>query len=351
MISGDSLFVPLDSKGTSEHDGVELAWPLPPISGGPGEWLRPPDHPAVPLWTLDGLLESLGESIFLAEPEGLTSEVPDTSLAVGTEGVALARAARLVSETAWDSSQAASFALSCAEHVAVRVRSPMLDRGASLGDVLVAARRALSGVGGDEGLLGLVSRLATARRLRRSAGEVADLAFSVTIADEAVDIDALDDPEWDAIAAVRDAVLAAVEAVRHQAFPHLLGAEATRHAHDDDATRSPGGPVSTPWGAFVPGLRGGVVPAYVAAREAAEHARWAAADHGRGAVADPRRGSVADKGGAEPTGEPTGERSGEPAAVPAAEESSGGEERAWQRGMLLSLLRGGPDGALPSGAP
>ncbi|MGH9293116.1 MAG: hypothetical protein ACRDZ6_10130 [Acidimicrobiales bacterium] len=273
VIDDGTFFVTGDGDGTSRYGGTELDWPWPQAGGVPGEWLRSREG-HVALLDLGGLLRVLGERIFVAEPRDESPAAPDD------DGVVTVVEARLVTETAWDGKQAARFALDCAEHVLGDTASPRLRNGASLADVVSAARRALEGGRGDEGLLGSVSRVASARRLRRSADDLAHLAFSVTISDEAAEVDVLDDPDWESIAALRDAVLGAVEAVRHQAFPHLLGTSADRRAHADDAPDVMAVPMDTNWGRFIPGMHGGIVPAYLGAREAAERARQASSDSG-----------------------------------------------------------------------
>ncbi len=305
--SEGTLYVPTDVEGRQFHGDHETRWPLPE---------RTPDGSVIPgaetagsamspltLFSADGLLEELNDRIFVAV-------VPPAALAEDRPWGMAADGARLVAETAWSTSAAAHFALDCAAHVlrlsdAGEVR---LKGGESLGEVVEAARNWLADAdGGSSGLLGRVSRIAIARRLRRSSDRVAALAFGQTVADEALDIDAMDDPAWEAIAATRDAVLAAVDAVRHQAFPQLAERESVRYEEDlvnaSNASPDPE-PVPTPWGTFVVGAPGGIVPASVAARDAAERARQAAGDAGgRGAEA---------------------------------------AERAWQRDRLVAALEEGP---------
>ncbi|MDA8039236.1 MAG: hypothetical protein M0Z69_08760 [Actinomycetota bacterium] len=278
MSETDALFVPTDARGVEYYMEEEFRWPLPHPSGRPGEWLDSGDKAAqsaltgLPLFSLTGLLGELGERIFVAEiapPSGAEARLP---------GVVEVDSARLSAETAWNVQAAARFALDCAEHVLVDPGRLWLPSGATLGEVLRAARSWLESSDGDTGLLGRISRIATARRLRKRGDDIGDLAFSITLEDEAADVDALDDPDWEALAAARDAVLSAVEALRHEAVPQLLESENVRYEEDSGALQPPPEPVDTPWGSFIGGRRAGIVPAWVAARDAASRARDAAAD-------------------------------------------------------------------------
>jgi hypothetical protein len=291
-IPTDALFVPTDRNGRQFHDGEETVWSFPSRAedgdGGtavPGAVKQPPASGQVVLLDLDGLLEELGERIFVATGSGLSP--------------------KLVSETAWSLSAAANFALDCAEHVIANAGSVALASGETLADAIAAARRWLQDASGAEtGLLARLSRLATLRRLRHQAGEVADAAFDVAIDAEAADEDIFDDPRWTAIAAVRDAVLAAIEAVRHDTFPHISDASsAASESERREGVQSPPTVVDTPWGPFRSTHTSAVVPAWVAATEAAERARQAATD----------------AAGADATA----------------------SERAWQRDRLAQVLRGG----------
>jgi hypothetical protein len=289
-IPTDALFVPTDRHGRQFHDGEETVWSLPSPGEDtargtvPGSVKKPPASAQVVLLDLDGLLDELGERIFVATGVG--------------------KSAQLVSETAWSLSAAANFALDCAEHVSASAGSVALASGETLVDAIAAARKWLEDATGDTGLLGRISRLATLRRLRREAGEVGDAAFDAAFDVQAADEDLFEDERWTAIAATRDAVLAAIEAVRHDAFPHITEAssdasESERH----EGVQSPPTVLETPWGSFRSSHTSAVVPAWVAATEAAERARQAATD----------------AAGADATT----------------------SERAWQRDRLAQALRGG----------
>ena len=262
-----TYFVPTDADG-GQHVGDDVtSWPLPSVADDgrviPGEEIEPEMGAPLVLRDLDGLLEDLGERIFLAEIVG--------------EGAG--ERARLREETAWSLHAAARFALDCAEHALVGADDLGLPSGTSLKEVVGSARSFLDE---DEktkdGLLQKMSRLALARRLRRLGSEVADVALVLTAEDERADLDAIDDPRWSTVAAIREAVLSAVEAIRHDAFPRLLEGENRRYEADALAVDEPPDVISTPWGEFTLGNRAGVVPAWVAARDAAARAREATAD-------------------------------------------------------------------------
>lgn len=268
---GTTYFVPTDADGTQHHGEDETKWPLPvPVEGGgfePGEPIEPDMGREIVLRDIDGLLEDLGERIFTAEV-----------LAPTPAGI---EPARLTAETKWSLDEAARFALDCAEHVAGDPTSVVLPSGASLADIFEAARKYLEkNEESGTGLLQSLSRLAMARRLRRLGDEVGSLAMQLTVDDEKTDLDSLDDPAWATVAAMRDSVLSAVETIRHRAFPKLFEGENTKYETEAE-TPSPGPEiVSTPWGNYVAGGQAGVVPAWIAASDAAERARQSAADTG-----------------------------------------------------------------------
>jgi len=97
------------------------------------------------------------------------------------------------------------------------------------------------------------------------------------LADE--DIDALDDPAWTTIASARDAVLGAIEALRHLALPRYVeGREASyaERARQSDDVASIASPMwVTPWGPIVFGAehQSAFAPPWLAARDALERAR------------------------------------------------------------------------------
>ncbi len=306
-IPTDALFVPTDRRGRQFHRGVETLWSFPsPASGAQagssGTVLRPPETGHLVLLDVDGLLDDLSERIFVARRTENTAE--------------------LVNETAWSLRAAARFALDCAEHVTAGLPAQAVPSGDTLPAVLSQVRAWLDDApGADAALLGRVSRIALIHRLRRKGAELADLAFAAAIDNEADAESLFEDERWTAIAAAQEAVLATVEALRHEAFPHLVeagnvkyeeslasGREAGATAVDvvaEGAVAAAGEAAGNPtaaWGMFTPGRHSGIVPAWVAATEAAERARQ----------------SVGDAGGDE----------------------AAKAERAWQRDCLARHLRG-----------
>lgn len=273
-MADETLYVPTDASGTERVGDEALHWALPTLSE-PGRLLGPEGAKPV-LYSLDQLLDVLGERVFVAEPEP----------------------PRLVAETSWTIESAARFALDCAEHAVFDADELTLPSGSSLGDVIRAARQFVDRVAGESdastGLLQRISRLAQARRLRHLGDEVADVARQLTLTDEEADLDALDDGAFSAVAAVRDAVLAAVETIRHVALPQLRESEEDRYERDAEVAVDVASPIYTPWGAFIAGGPRGAAPAWVTAREAAERSRQAAAEaHGAEAGAAERAWQLA----------------------------------------------------------
>lgn len=278
-------FVATDEDGRQGHADEVTAWSFPEVSNGtltPGKVVRAAPS-GVRLLSLDELLEDLGACIFVADDSDGEPQ--------------------LSAETAWTPLAAARFALDCADHVLGRLAGSA-DVARTLGDVVAAARSWLDkSEGADTGLLGRFSRLAMARRLRHEGDVAGGLAFDFAVDAEAAGVDVFEDANWTAAAATRDAVLAAVEAVRQHGAPHLVQAENARY---EESASSSAGALSatfeTPWGPFHAGVRAGVVPAWTAAAEAAERARQSAGDDSGAAAAE--------------------------------------AERAWQRARLLAALRG-----------
>ena len=158
----DRYYVVTDATGRARNGEIERHFELREGAG-------PDDGGPVALVNVTTLLSCLDEVIFEAEPIGSTSEVEP--------GTWHADDARLVHRTPWDCSAAASFALSCVEHVIGEDRSVEIPGGQTLGAVLDDAKRFLEESGGEgEGRLAKLSRLATARRLHRSGEHIGDLA-------------------------------------------------------------------------------------------------------------------------------------------------------------------------------
>lgn len=269
------LYVATNAEGVEQTASGAVLWGLPRPGGDrilPGEVTAAPEGGELVLYRPAALLEALDERIFVAEPVGETDDRVDT---------AGARAARLTSETAWGVETAARFALDCAAHVLGAAASTALPDGSTLGDVVAEAREILdhTSPAGEE-RLGRLARLAALRRLRRLGGELGDVTLARLSANLGNDLDALDDPAWTTIAACSEAVLAALEALRHLAMPRYV------HAHEDpldehptDAPSTGRAPIPTPWGPIVLGAehRSPYEPAWAAARDAAVRARESAA--------------------------------------------------------------------------
>lgn len=259
-------FVATDTSGLQRHEGYRRRWPLPVPQGSgwiPGELVGPDEHGAPVV--LDGaeLLEQLGECVFVAEP-------------VGGMG-----AVRLLAGTAWSERTAAFFALDCVEHILGIVPGSVeaeLPGGETLGAIIASAREYLAdGSATDATKLGFVARIAAARRLRKDSTAISDAAFTAATQAEGQDADVSTDPVFETLAAARDAVLAAVEAVRHVALSFLTDRGTRKYAAMEERKDADVDEVDTPWGRF--SLGGGgpkYVPSWVAARDAAACSRQAA---------------------------------------------------------------------------
>ena len=211
----------------------------------PGAVVAADEHGAPVLLDGSQLLDQLGECVFVAEP-------------VGQAG-----SARLVAGTPWSEKQAAAFVLDCVEHILGIVPGSAdaeLPDGGTLGAIIASARQYLdTGTGADNHKLGFVSRIAAARRLRRESTAIGDAAFTAAAQAEGQGVDILSDPAWETLAAARDAVLAAVEAVRHVAFPFLVERGTRRYEAHEEHKVAEVDQVDTPWGRFAVGGRGSQV--------------------------------------------------------------------------------------------
>jgi hypothetical protein len=262
-------FVVTDSDGVQHHDGHRRQWPLPTKGADgwvPGEVAEPDEHGRPSVFEVGELLEQLGERAFVAE-------VVD----------AASGAARLLAPTAWSETIAANFALDCVEHLLSIVPGSAeadLPGGGTLGAIIASARHYITEGGGtDTARLGLVARIAAARRLRRESTAIDDAAFTAATQAEGQGIDIWSDPAWETLAAARDAVLAAVEAVRHVALPFLAERETRKYEAREARKSAEIDELDTPWGRFAVGGAGPrYVPSWVSARDAAERSRQAAAD-------------------------------------------------------------------------
>jgi len=272
-------FVATDADGLQHHEGYRRRWPLPvheDLGWQPGDVVEPDEHGTPVVLGPSELLDQLGECIFVAEP-------------VGDAG-----AARLVTGTSWSESQAATFALDCVAHILETVPGSAdaeLPGGGTLGAIITSAREYLAtGTSRDGHRLGFVSRLATVRRLRREGTTIGDAAFAAAARAEGEGADIWSDPAWETLAAARDAVLAAVEAVRHVAMPFLVDRETRRYEALEERKAAEVDEVDTPWGRFPIGGAGPkYAPSWAAARDAAERARQAAIDLGGQEAGDAAR--------------------------------------------------------------
>jgi hypothetical protein len=273
-----NLYVATDSTGVQHAGGAAVRWHLPTADGA-AEVTTAPEGSTLVLCSATALLDELGDRIYLAEPTAGATDVD-------ADGVARVLAARLLAETSWSVERAAQFALDCAEHVLGDAAGAVLPGGATLGDVIVDARSVLErSSDAAETRLGTLARLWALHRLRRQGEKIGDLAFGTLAEDRVADLDALDDPAWATAATVRDAVLGAVEALRHVALPrHVAASEATYElaASTGDTPSTPSAPIVTPWGTITVGAehRRSDEPAWIAARDTASRARDAARDRG-----------------------------------------------------------------------
>lgn len=276
------LYVATDPSGV-ERDGGRR-WPLPSDGSGaelPGAALEAGEAPLV-LRDASALLDVLDERVFRAEVLEAWEDLGGRGATLGAEqgahGVTVAaRRARLASSTPWDERSAAAFALDCAAHALSTAGGENGEREDALESILSDARRALEAGGSeDRPLVSALARLAAAHRLRRAAEHVGDEAFDRYAADLAAGLDALDDPAWALLAGVRDAVLAAVEAV-HEAvlFRRARVSEAPSEGRLPEPVT-----VVTPWGDLRTGEppRPDRVAFPVLVRDAARRARAAVGD-------------------------------------------------------------------------
>ncbi len=279
---GEQLYVATDRTGVQHAGAGDVVWDL--AQGG----TAPLHATRIELYDLDGLLDRLDERIFRAVAEGEVHPGP-------VPGVHLASAAHLDGELSWSPSAAARFALDCCAHAFAAERDLALPRGRSLGDVLTEAGDALEHAEADNaGMFATVARLSRLRHLRRTREALESATLGVAREDERDALDLLDDPAWTTLAAVGEAVLATLEALRRALAPRFVrawDAEEGRLA----AERRAGAPLPTriielptPWGNLAVG--GERIPesppAARCAAEAAERVRQAVADRDGGAEAE-----------------------------------------------------------------
>jgi len=273
-----NLYVATNAEGVETTATGEIAWTLPRVGAAvitPGDVVRAPAGGELVLRRPVALLEALDERIFAAEAVDRADNRSET---------VTARSARLTAETPWGVDGAAHFALDCATHSLGAAAATALPDGSTLGDVVAEARVILDHTNPDgEERLGMLARFAALRRLRRLGSEVGDASLARMSRDLGDDLDALDDPAWTTLAACSEAVLAALEALRHLAMPRYARTrEDPLDEHQAEAPSTPRALIPTPWGPITLGAEhhSPYQPAWAAARDAAARARESAADAG-----------------------------------------------------------------------
>lgn len=272
----DALYVATDANGVEHAASGRIKWALPSEGGAtdttPG--------PTLILRRALALLDVLDERVFVASTSEAAKITGKGTLEVAT--------ARLTEETSWNAESATRFAISCAEHLLNGVGDVALPNGTSLAEILADARKVLEGISSDAAQrLDYLARVRALRRLKHDRREIAAESLSTLVDDEVKDVDALDDPAYEKLAPITDAVLAAIEALRHHVYPHLYmkaeDAQDERLEHGVEDRRTPlHAPTElvTPFGdaSFGGGPNIEYDPAWTSAREAARHARMAIKD-------------------------------------------------------------------------
>jgi hypothetical protein len=264
------LYVATDPEGLERRAGTQMVWPLPYLEARPFMPGRPVDHDVV-LLEPRGLLGLLDECIWRAEPLAGAAGGADAAMAAvyaerrDAPGLEHHVGARLLEPTAWDGFMAAGFALDCAERVVANAAGVSLPDGTSLADALGEVRSWLDSAEGKDGRVGKLHEIAIAHRLHREEKVIEGAAAKLAEADAGAHLDTEKDPVWTAVAAARDALLAAVEAVQHAVRPRHREREARHFEESEHGEHSD----TEKW-----------LPFWIAADDAAERARQAAADAG-----------------------------------------------------------------------
>jgi hypothetical protein len=261
------LYVATDPEGLERRAGTEFVWPLPYLEVSPCMPGKPVEH-EMALCEPSGLLGRLDECIWRAEPlAGEKDAAVAAAYSVRPEAIGVQHhvGARLLEPTAWDGFMAAGFALDCAEHVMANAADVTLSDGTRLADALHEVRAWLESAEGHESRLGKLHDIAIAHRIHREEKALEDAAATLAAKDERAHVDTASDPVWTAVAAARDALLAAVEAVQHAVRPRHREREARHY----EATDHAGDEMTERW-----------IPFWIAADDAAERARQAAVDAG-----------------------------------------------------------------------
>jgi hypothetical protein len=284
-VSGSQYYVSTDDAGVERFGDTSIQWTVP-TAGEPSVALTRPDGQLIVLRTAPALLDALDEVIWVAEPTAEVASGPSV-------GTVTTTAARLSHRTPWDPPSAARFALECAEHaIGVAAAEIELPNGRRIAEVFADAHAFLDSATDEGAHLGLLARLATIRRLSRERTLVANLTYGLTIEDIDAELDLTLDPSWASAASIADSLFAALEALRHLALPRYVAAREDAAA-EKDRHEEPVAPTffETPWGpiAFGGEHESPYLPAALAAREAAFHARAAVRDRSGGSAEDAER--------------------------------------------------------------
>jgi hypothetical protein len=262
-------YVTTSEHGTEHTPDGDLQWLLPAEDASqPAEAT---EGPRLVLRQLSDLIDVLDDAIFTAEP-----------LTDGEEqrhGELIVTSARLLQRTPWGPASAALFALDCAAHVLGDMGDVELPVGFTLASAIADARSYLHDATDEVGVrLGRLARFSAARRLRRTGAKIGEIALAMFEEDISSDLDANSDPTWATTTAAGDAVLAAVEALRHIAAPRYIAAreEAAEHEEPNDPGVTPSA-WQTPWGPIMVGAEheSPYLSAGALARETAFRAREA----------------------------------------------------------------------------
>jgi hypothetical protein len=276
-VTGPQYFVATDEFGVERMSGDPIQWTVPSKADTSIDLTRPDGRPLVIREPI-ALLDSLDDVIWIAEAVGPVIETHG-------DGKIVVQAARLVHRTSWAPASAARFAIDCAEHAIGNAGEVVLPNGQSIAQALNDARAFLDSATDPAAHLGHLARVATIRRLKRENRLVADLAYGLSMEDISAELDTTLDVAWTSAASAADSLFAALEALRHLAFPRYVRARENlaveQNAHGGTDTVQPG-IFTTPWGPISIGAdhESPYLPAAIAAREAALRAREAVRDRG-----------------------------------------------------------------------
>lgn len=278
-VTPEQFYVATDAAGVENAAGGVIQWALPSAKSSTSAV----SGQSLTLRTALGLLDVLDEVIYRVEPVGEVAPLAD--------GVVHVTSARLIAPSKWNTEVATRFALSCAEHILGAAADLTLPDGTALGAIITDAQSLLDELeSGSSEHLGYLARLSALRRLHRERTELGEISLALLSEDEANDLAALDDSAYTTVIPVTDAVLAAIEALRHHLLPnfdiaHENSAEERAQHEVVDGSNELRIPTTivTPFGSAMVG--GGphvprYEPSWTGAREAARHARMAALDRG-----------------------------------------------------------------------